>query len=71
MITKILVIYNFVFFSQHKYHTKIDDLIEKTLVSMKANLVGKLIQVLKSVLDKLGRYDEGTLVGSFLSFTVI
>ena len=59
------------FFLQHKYHTKIDDLMDKTLFTMKASLVEKLISVLKSgVLDKLGRYDEGTIVGSIFSFTV-
>ena len=55
---------------QHKYHTKIDDLIEKTLVSMKSGLVAKLTSVLKSVLEKLGRYDEGTVFGSILSSLV-
>ena len=55
---------------QHKYHTKIDDLIDKTLQSMRANLVGKLTSVLKSVLDKLGRYDEGSVIGSLFSFAV-
>ena len=56
---------------QHKYHTKIDDLIEKTLVSMKSGLVAKLTSVLKSVLEKLGRYDEGTVFGSILSSLVM
>jgi hypothetical protein len=55
---------------QHKYHTKIDDLIEKTLCSMRANLVAKLVSVLESVQSKLGRYDEGSVIGSILSFTV-
>ena len=54
---------------QHKYHTKIDDLIEKTLNSMRVNLVAKLVSVLESVLSKLGRYDEGKLIGSILSIT--
>ena len=58
------------FLVQHKYHTKIDDLIEKAMNSMRVVLVGKLISVLESVLSKLGRYDEGNLIGSFLTFTV-
>lgn len=37
---------------------------------MRTNLVGKLTSVLKSVLDKLGRYDEGSVIGSFLNFAV-
>ena len=55
---------------QHKYHTKIDDLIERTMNNMRAGLVGKLASVLESVLSKLGRYDEGSVIGSILSFTV-
>merc|ERR1712223_670268 len=51
----------------HKYHTKIDELIERTLVNMKSGLVAKLTSVLKSVLDKLSRYDEGTVFGGILS----
>ena len=59
----------FLFF-QHKYHTKIDELIERTLVNMKSGLVAKLTSVLKSVLDKLSRYDEGTVFGGILSSLV-
>ena len=55
---------------QHKYHTKIDDLIERTLANMKVGLVSKLLSVLSKVLEKLGRYDEGTMMGGFLSFAV-
>ena len=55
---------------QHQYHTKIDDLIEKTSSSMTQGMCSKLISVLESVLGKLGRYDEGSLIGSILSFTV-
>ncbi|CAB4059885.1 CADPS [Lepeophtheirus salmonis] len=53
----------------HKYHTKIDEIIERTLSSMKVGLVSKLVSVLESVLSKLGRYDEGSVIGSILSFT--
>jgi len=53
----------------HKYHTKIDDLIDRTLGTMKVGLTHKLLSVLDSVMSKLGRYDEGTVIGSFLSFT--
>ena len=31
---------------QHKYHTKIDEMIEKTSASMRLQLVGKLLSVL-------------------------
>ena len=55
---------------QFKYHTKIDDLIDRTLTNMKVGLIGKLISVLDSVLAKLTRYDEGSVIGSILSFTV-
>ena len=55
---------------QHKYHTKIDELIERTLVSMKSSLVAKLTSVLKGTLDKLSRYDEGTVFGGLLSTLV-
>ncbi|XP_071749164.1 calcium-dependent secretion activator isoform X2 [Lepeophtheirus salmonis] len=54
---------------KHKYHTKIDEIIERTLSSMKVGLVSKLVSVLESVLSKLGRYDEGSVIGSILSFT--
>ncbi|XP_034252642.1 calcium-dependent secretion activator isoform X4 [Thrips palmi] len=53
----------------HQYHTKIDDLIEKTLTSMSQGLIQKLVSVLEATLSKLGRYDEGSLIGSILSFT--
>ncbi|KAK3868920.1 hypothetical protein Pcinc_025726 [Petrolisthes cinctipes] len=53
----------------HQYHTKIDDLIERTSSSMTQGMVGKLLSVLESVISKLGRYDEGSFIGSILSFT--
>ncbi|KAA0189146.1 hypothetical protein HAZT_HAZT003413 [Hyalella azteca] len=53
----------------HQYHTKIDDLIERTSTGMTQGMVGKLLSVLESVLSKLGRYDEGSFIGSILSFT--
>ena len=37
---------------------------------MKSGLVAKLTSVLKSVLDKLSRYDEGTVFGGILSSLV-
>ena len=55
---------------QHKYHTKIDDQIEKTSANMKVLLIGKLISVLEKTLGKLSAYDEGSMMGSFLSFAV-
>lgn len=53
----------------HKYHAKVDDIIEKTSVLMVQGLVGKLVSILEGTLSKLSRYDEGSLIGSILSFT--
>jgi len=52
----------------HKYHTKIDDMIERTSANMRDQLVTKLVSVLDKSLSKLGAYDEGSMMGSFLSF---
>ncbi|XP_072402890.1 calcium-dependent secretion activator isoform X7 [Diabrotica undecimpunctata] len=53
----------------HQYHTKIDDMIEKTNANIVQGLTGKLMSVLEATLSKLSRYDEGSLIGSILSFT--
>nr|CAD7395440.1 unnamed protein product [Timema poppensis] len=53
----------------HQYHTKIDDLIEKTSANMTQGMISKLVSVLETTLSKLSRYDEGSLIGSILSFT--
>ncbi|XP_021927184.1 calcium-dependent secretion activator isoform X6 [Zootermopsis nevadensis] len=53
----------------HQYHTKIDDMIEKTSASMTQGMISKLMSVLETTLSKLSRYDEGSLIGSILSFT--
>ena len=37
---------------------------------MKVGLVQKLMSVLNKVLEKLGRYDEGTMMGGFLGMMV-
>ncbi|XP_075926720.1 calcium-dependent secretion activator 1 isoform X13 [Petromyzon marinus] len=55
---------------ENQYHTKIDELIEDTVKEMIAMMIGKFVTVLEGVLSKLGRYDEGTLFSSFLSFTM-
>jgi len=52
----------------HKYHTKIDDQIEKTSFNMRMLLIGKLVSVLEKTLGKLSAYDEGSMMGSILSF---
>jgi hypothetical protein len=57
-------------FVKHQYHAKIDDQIDKALASMTQGLINKLVSVLEGVVGKLSRYDEGSLIGSFLSFTV-
>lgn len=38
---------------------------------MNQGMIGKLMSVLEATLSKLSRYDEGSLIGSILSFTVI
>lgn len=58
-------------FVKHQYHAKIDDQIDKALASMTQGLINKLVSVLEATLGKLARYDEGSLIGSLLSFTVI
>lgn len=37
---------------------------------MNLGLINKLMSVLEASLSKLSRYDEGSLIGSILSFTV-
>ena len=85
------------FLRQHQYHTKIDELIERTSSTMsqgirenicrdvgeynaigkwfpgwfQTGVVSRLLSVLESVIGKLARYDEGSILGSILSFTVI
>ncbi|EDX15245.1 GD24425 [Drosophila simulans] len=56
-------------FKLYKFHAKIDDQIDKANVAMTQGLSGKLMSVLESTLSKLARYDEGSLIGSILSFT--
>ncbi|CAH1103494.1 unnamed protein product [Psylliodes chrysocephalus] len=53
----------------HQYHTKIDDMIEKTNANMVQGLISKMMSVLEATMSKLSRYDEGSLIGSILSFT--
>ncbi|XP_057323000.1 calcium-dependent secretion activator isoform X2 [Microplitis mediator] len=55
----------------HQYHSKIDDLIEKTSASMNQGMINKLVTVLEATLSKLSRYDEGSFIGSILSFTKV
>lgn len=65
-----LSLYLILSFVKHQYHAKIDDQIDKALSSMTQGLINKLVSVLEATLGKLGRYDEGSLIGSLLSFTV-
>lgn len=53
----------------HRYHSKVDEHLERTLTDMKKQLVAKLISVLDGLLKKLARYDEGTFFSSILSLT--
>lgn len=45
-------------------------MIEKTLAGMTQGMINKLVTVLETTLSKLSRYDEGSFIGSILSFTV-
>jgi hypothetical protein len=54
----------------HRYHTKIDEHLERCLTEMNKQLVAKLLSVLDGLLKKLSRYDEGTFFSSILSLTV-
>ncbi len=40
------------------------------LTNMSQGMINKLVSVLEATLSKLSRYDEGSLIGSILSFTV-
>ncbi|CAG0887234.1 unnamed protein product [Cyprideis torosa] len=53
----------------HNYQRKTEQLIESTMVSLTTALTQRLISILDATLQKLSRYDEGSLVGSILSFT--
>ncbi|XP_001604604.4 calcium-dependent secretion activator isoform X2 [Nasonia vitripennis] len=55
----------------HQYHAKIDDMIEKTLAAMSQGMINKLVSILEATLSKLSRYDEGSLIGSLLSFAKV
>lgn len=52
----------------HKYHTKIDDHIEKTSGHMRTRLIAKLTSVLEKTLGKLSSFDEGSVTGMLLGF---
>ncbi|XP_076236618.1 calcium-dependent secretion activator 1 isoform X2 [Calliopsis andreniformis] len=54
----------------HQYHSKIEDLIDKTSAAMTQGMINKLVTVLEATLSKLSRYDEGSFIGSILSLTV-
>jgi hypothetical protein len=54
----------------NRYHAKIDEHLERFLIEMNKQLVGKLISVLDGLLKKLARYDEGSLFSSILSLAV-
>jgi hypothetical protein len=47
-----------------------DEVIEGALISVTEQLTAKFLSVLENTLAKLGRYDEGSFIGSILSFTV-
>lgn len=53
-----------------QYQVRCDDHVDRLLSGMTQILMGRLLAVLEATLSKLARYDEGSLIGSFLSFTV-
>lgn len=53
----------------HQYHAKIDQLVDETLNQMMTGLINKLTSVLEATLNKLSRYDEGSLLAPILSLT--
>ncbi|XP_063992218.1 calcium-dependent secretion activator isoform X2 [Diachasmimorpha longicaudata] len=55
----------------HQLHSKMDKTIDKLLADMTQGMVNKLIAVLEATLSKLSRYDEGSFIGSILSFTKV
>uniref|UniRef100_A0A336KFR6 CSON009414 protein n=1 Tax=Culicoides sonorensis TaxID=179676 RepID=A0A336KFR6_CULSO len=52
----------------YQFHAKIDKQIDATMASMTEGLIHKLMSVLEGSLSKLARYDEGSLIGSLMSF---
>ncbi|CAL1285275.1 unnamed protein product [Larinioides sclopetarius] len=55
--------------NQHQYHAKIDELVDKSLNQMMTGLITKLTSILELTLNKLSRYDEGSLLAPILSLT--
>lgn len=53
----------------HQYHGKIDQQAENILVEMQNGLISKLTSILEATLNKLSRYDEGSLLAPILSLT--
>ncbi|XP_055953499.1 calcium-dependent secretion activator 1-like isoform X3 [Argiope bruennichi] len=53
----------------HQYHAKIDELVDKSLNQMMTGLITKLTSILELTLNKLSRYDEGSLLAPILSLT--
>ncbi|XP_064486582.1 calcium-dependent secretion activator 1-like isoform X3 [Ornithodoros turicata] len=53
----------------HQYHSKIDQMVDRTLQEMQSGLIGKLTSILEATLSKLSRYDEGSLLAPILSLT--
>nr|XP_042901986.1 calcium-dependent secretion activator isoform X10 [Parasteatoda tepidariorum] len=53
----------------HQYHAKIDEMVDKSLNQMQTGLITKLTSILELTLNKLSRYDEGSLLAPILSLT--
>jgi calcium-dependent secretion activator len=54
----------------NRYHTKIDEFLERSLNEISKQIVAKFLSVLDSILKKLSRYDEGSFFAPILSLTV-
>lgn len=55
---------------QGTFALRCDDHVDRLLSSIHQALLAKYMAVLDATMTKLGRYDEGSLIGSILSFTV-
>ncbi|KAF7490438.1 Calcium-dependent secretion activator [Sarcoptes scabiei] len=53
----------------NQYHSKIDNLVDNTLNLMQNCLTNKLISILENCINKLSRYDEGSILAPILSLT--
>ncbi|XP_075678981.1 calcium-dependent secretion activator 1 isoform X1 [Dermatophagoides pteronyssinus] len=53
----------------NQYHAKIDHLVDNTLNMMQSCMINKLNGILENCINKLSRYDEGSILAPILSLT--